>query len=214
MGNSLIPSKEFRIRTSEVNMDVFDHFSDEEIEKMKKWLEWSNNQTGNGRRYRWKERYRYKLLFQFLLETGARISEVLSLKHGDVSLEKNVITLRTLKQRNKEAKRTVPIHPGLREAYLNYVSGRELRNRIITDKKIFPMSRSAVDQFLKKMGRDLGFSIHAHKFRHTFAVKSLLNGVPVNILQQWLGHSNVWTTSTYTKAIGINSQEYMNQVKF
>jgi len=44
------------------------------------------------------------------------------------------------------------------------------------------MTRQSVDLFFKKMQKDLGFKIHAHKFRYTFAVKAVLSGVPINIL--------------------------------
>ncbi len=213
MGNSLIPSKEFKIRTSGSNINVNDRFTDEELERMKAWISWHSAEPSKKERYRWKERYRYQLLFKFLLLTGGRISEVLAIKGKDVNLNENSIILRTLKQKKKDAQRTIPLHPDLKEAFLDYASRLENRNRNIQDKNIFPMSRSAVDQFLKRMGKELDIKVHAHKFRHTFAVKAVLSDVPLNVLQDWLGHTNIWTTSTYTKAVGMQTQEYMNRIK-
>lgn len=145
---------------------------------------------------------------------AGRISEVLALKVKDVDLSSDSVTLKTLKQERKDTLRTLPLHPELKKAFLSYISSYEFRNRIIRERKLFPMSRSAVDQFLKKMGKELGIKIHAHKFRHTFAVNAILSDVPLNILQGWLGHTNIWTTNTYTRAIGIQTQEYMNRMKW
>jgi integrase/recombinase XerD len=38
--------------------------------------------------------------------------------------------------------------------------------------------------------------------RHGFAVDAVLNGVPLNILQRWLGHAKIETTAIYASAIG------------
>lgn len=39
-----------------------------------------------------------------------------------------------------------------------------------------------------------------HSLRHGFATRSLESGVPINQVQVLLGHSNIATTSVYTKA--------------
>ncbi|WP_369907623.1 tyrosine-type recombinase/integrase [Thermoplasma sp. Kam2015] len=41
--------------------------------------------------------------------------------------------------------------------------------------------------------------MHAHKFRHIFAVKAIMDQISLNVLQQWLGYSSVFTTSIYTQ---------------
>ncbi len=51
------------------------------------------------------------------------------------------------------------------------------------------------------------------KFRHTFAVKAIMDNVPLNVLQQWLGHSSVFTTSVYTQITGMDTSEFMGRVK-
>jgi site-specific recombinase XerD len=61
-----------------------------------------------------------------------------------------------------------------------------------------------VDLYFKKMQGKLGFRIHACKFRYTFAVKAIMDNVPLNVLQQWLGHSSIFTTSTYTQLTGMD----------
>jgi site-specific recombinase XerD len=75
------------------------------------------------------------------------------------------------------------------------------------------MQRQVVDLYFKKLQEKLGFNIHAHKFRHTFAVKAIMDNVPVNVLQQWLGHSSVFTTSIYTQITGMDTSEFMERVR-
>jgi len=75
------------------------------------------------------------------------------------------------------------------------------------------MTRQGVDKYFKKMQKDLGFKIHAHEFRHTFEVKAILNHVPLSVLQEWLGHSSIFTTSIYTKITGMDTSQFMNQIQ-
>jgi integrase/recombinase XerD len=82
-----------------------------------------------------------------------------------------------------------------------------------SEERLFNMTRQSVDLFFKKMQKDLGFKIHAHKFRHTFAVKAILSGVPINILQKWLSHSSIFITSIYTDITGMDTSQFMNKIQ-
>ncbi|MGC8693967.1 MAG: tyrosine-type recombinase/integrase [Thermoplasmata archaeon] len=75
------------------------------------------------------------------------------------------------------------------------------------------MTRQSADLYMKKLQNELKFSIHAHKFRHTFGVKAILDNVPVNILQKWLGHSSIFITSIYTDITGMDTSMFMNRIK-
>ncbi len=82
-----------------------------------------------------------------------------------------------------------------------------------SEELLFPMKRQAVDLYFKKIQEKIGIRIHAHKFRHTFAVKAIMDNVPLNVLQQWLGHSSVLTTSIYTQITGMDTSEFMGRVR-
>jgi site-specific recombinase XerD len=208
MGNSLIPSREMKVRASTPDIKV-EFFSEDEIDRMRKWIELNYNPERTVKRFRYSERSRYELLFEFLLRTGGRISEILDLTYKDVDTFTETVKMRTMK-RKKEVYRTIPLHQDLKKIFSIYSSGRRKYGK---DEKIFPMRRQAVDEFLKRMQRDLGFRIHAHKFRHTFAVKAIMDGVPLNVVQKWLGHSSVFTTSVYTDVTGMDTKEWMNRIK-
>ena len=191
-----------------------DFFSDEEVEKI--FHEISEKIDTDTRRS--EKHKRYFLLVEFLYRTGGRIDEVLTVKPSDVNLATNSIRLKTLKQGKdkktgiqREKYRIIPLHADLRDAYMQYLLDMNISTR--SEDLLFPLSRQVIDLYLKKMQDKLGFKVHAHKFRHTFAVKAIMDNVPLNVLQQWLGHSSVFTTSIYTQITGMDTSEFMGRVR-
>ena len=65
-----------------------------------------------------------------------------------------------------------------------------------------PISVRVLQQLLHELG-DLARvpDCHAHRFRHTFAVNSLLNGTSDLVLMQLLGHTTLEATKIYTQAM-------------
>ena len=190
-----------------------DFFSDEEVQKI--FLEVSDKIVEDKRRS--EKHKRYFLLVQFLYRTGARIDEILIVKPSDINLGTNSIRMKTLKQGKdkngiqREKYRIIPLHSELRDAYMQYLLDMNISTK--SEDPLFPMSRQVVDLYFKKMQDKLGYRIHAHKFRHTFAVKAIMDNVPLNVLQQWLGHSSVFTTSIYTQITGMDTSEFMERVR-
>ena len=191
-----------------------DFFSDEEVEKI--FHEISEKIHIDTRRS--EKHKRYFLLVEFLYRTGGRIDEVLTVKPSDVNLATNSIRLKTLKQGKdkktgiqREKYRIIPLHADLRDAYMQYLLDMNISTR--SEDLLFPLSRQVIDLYLKKMQDKLGFKVHAHKFRHTFAVKAIMDNVPLNVLQQWLGHSSVFTTSIYTQITGMDTSEFMGRMR-
>ena len=201
------------IQSSGRNLSI-DFFSDDEVmsilgEISKKVME-DKRRLGKHRRY--------FLLVQFLYRTGGRIDEVLLLRPADVNLGTNSVRMKTLKQGRdretglqKEKYRIIPLHVELRDVYMQYLLEMNINQK--SENLLFPMQRQVVDLYFKKLQARLGFGIHAHKFRHTFAVKAIMDNVPLNVLQQWMGHSSVFTTSIYTQITGMDTSEFMERVR-
>lgn len=161
---------------------------------------------------------RYFLLVQFLYRTGGRIDEVLLLRPADVNLGTNSVRMKTLKQGRdrvtglqKEKYRIIPLHSELRDFYMQYLLEMNISQK--SENLLFPMKRQVVDLYFKKLQERLGVGIHAHKFRHTFAVKAIMDNVPLNVLQQWMGHSSVFTTSIYTQITGMDTSQFMERIR-
>ncbi|MEM3265516.1 MAG: site-specific integrase [Thermoplasmata archaeon] len=205
MNNNIIPfPKNVKIQSTKQNIEI-EFFSDEDLtmifDFIKNKIETDKKKSDYHRRY--------LLLCKTLLRTGARIDEALQLKPSDINLDLNTITLITLKKR-KDSKRTIPLHPELKDHIMNYFLNFNISPR--SQELIFSMKRQAVDLYFKKMQNQLNIRIHAHKFRHTFGVRAVLDHVPLSVLQEWLGHSSIFTTSIYTQITGMNTNMFMNQI--
>ena len=190
-----------------------DFFSDEEVQKV--LHEISDKIVTDKRRS--EKHKRYFLLVEFLYRTGGRIDEILMVRPSDVNLATNSIRLKTLKQGKdkngvqREKYRVIPFHVDLRDAYMQYLLDMNISTK--SEDPLFPMSRQVIDLYFKKMQDRLGIKIHAHKFRHTFAVKAIMDNVPLNVLQQWLGHSSIFTTSIYTQITGMDTSQFMERIR-
>ena len=213
MGSVIPIPKNMMIQSSGRSLSI-DFFSDEEVQKIFQEIsEKINNDIRRSDKHK-----RYFLLVQFLYRTGGRIDEILLVKPSDVNLATNSIRMKTLKQGKdkktgiqREKYRIIPLHDDLRDAYMQYLIEENVSQK--SEDPLFPMKRQVVDIYFKKLQDKLGFKIHAHKFRHTFAVKAIMDNVPLNILQQWLGHSSVFTTSIYTQITGMDTSEFMGRVR-
>ncbi len=210
---SLPIPKNMMIQSSGRNLSI-DFFSDEEVNAILNEI----NMKIEGDRRRSSYHKRYFLLVNFLYRTGGRIDEVLIIRPADINLSTNSLRMKTLKQgknkntdQQREKYRIIPLHPALRDVYMQYLIEMNLNQK--SEDLLFPMRRQVVDLYLKKIQEKLGVRIHAHKFRHTFAVKAIMDQVPLNVLQQWLGHSSVFSTSIYTQITGMDTSEFMGRIR-
>jgi len=203
----------------------FEYFTDEDLglifNYFKNKLDSLNKEPKKNAKYI-RDLERYNLLVIVLLETGARINEALQLRPIDFNLQTGTIKLITLKKKikdkNKPIYRYIPIHRDLKEAFLTYIAKNHIDIR--ADVRLFNQTRTAVTEFFKKMQKEIEIQtgvkirIHAHKFRHTFAVKAIMAGVPLNVIQNWLAHSNIFITSIYLKITGRDTSSFMNLIDF
>ena len=89
--------------------------------------------------------------------------------------------------------RVVPIPKGWRNEFMS----------------LLPIKRTprALQRWFKKYAKkaNLNPDYVFHSLRHGFATRSLESGVPINQVQLLLGHSNIATTSIYTKANPVDA---------
>lgn len=147
----------------------------------------------------------YPLLATFLL-TGGRKTEVLGLEVDDVSLRHGKVYIRPNKWRRlktKGSKRTVPLHPQLREILSEYLLERERSGGL--GALLFPSHRGEGEKMivdlrkaLDRIGQRAGFPegyIKLHMLRHTYTAARLQTcdrGRPVAMytVARELGHSS------------------------
>lgn len=140
-------------------------------------------------------------IFELLVNTGLRESEVCNLKLDDVimSERKGVVIVRSGKG---EKYREVPLNANVRRAIQAYLEVRPNRgNYLFVSNKSNRLSESQLYRIIRKYADMAGIKAHPHMLRHTFATKLLREGkIDLPTLQNLLGHANINTTAVYTRA--------------
>jgi site-specific recombinase XerD len=134
---------------------------------------------------------RERALALVLLDTGLRLSELASLRVGDVRSDG---TLHVMGKGAKE--RIVPIGASARRALVRYLS---TRRSVAAGDPLFcgrwgpALSARGIQLAIARLGRRaaIGTRCSPHTFRHTFARGYLVNGGDVFSLQQILGHATL-----------------------
>ena len=141
-----------------------------------------------------------------LVHTGCRISEALALTPEHLDLSEGVIVFESLKKRRKGIFRAVPIPPSLSDALELVHDIRKKKRSKAKQKPIWTWSRSSAWRYIKAVMDDAGIGegpwASPKGLRHGFGVEAVSQGIPLNMLQKWLGHAQLSTTAIYANAVG------------
>lgn len=150
---------------------------------------------------------RDKALIELLYATGLRVSELLSLRPGDVHLDEGYLTC--IGKGNKQ--RLVPIgHTAadwvrryLRDARPSLVKKGKAPWLFVNAKGGARLSRVGFWKILKEYGVKAGVSraLSPHVLRHSFATHLLDRGADLRAIQMMLGHADLSTTQIYTHVL-------------
>jgi len=143
---------------------------------------------------------RLKAIFLLLLDTGLRASELCHLKLDDVDLQAG--TIKVLGKGRKE--RLLPFSPATKKALLIYIHTfrpepeNENVGELILTTDGGRLSYDGLRHIMQRFGKRVDIPrLHAHLFRHTFAVRYLMNGGDVMSLRLLLGHTSLEVTKMY-----------------
>ena len=146
-----------------------------------------------------------------LAHTGCRISEALALTPASIDIEEGFIAFRSLKKRGALTYRLVPVPVELLE-----------RLRLVhlgpgaTPDRIWQLSRSRAWQLVKLVMSEAEVALGPHRapkgLRHSFGIHAIRSGVPLNLLQRWLGHASLATTAIYASALGPEEREIASRM--
>lgn len=158
---------------------------------------------------------RDKAMLELLYATGIRVSELVDLDVGSISLPTGM--LRCCSGKNE---RVIPVYSTAVNAIADYIV--RVRSQIIT-----PAGGQAL--FLNLNGRRLtrqGFwkivknyaeqakivkEITPHTLRHSFALHLLENGAELKDIQAMLGHADISSTQIYVHLLNDHYKEVYNQ---
>ena len=143
------------------------------------------------------EQERDLAIVEFLYSSAVRVSELCRLNRDDICWESDDVMV--LGKGNKE-----------REVYLNarahlhlkqYLESRTDDNPALFVGTRAPhkrLTKSGIRNILKKIGSVAGVSkVHPHRFRRTSATDLLRMGMPIEQVQELLGHVKIETTRIY-----------------
>mgnify|MGYP000085632004 FL=1 len=136
-------------------------------------------------------------MIDLLASTGMRVGELVRLNRADIDFESRecVVLGKGSKERPVYFDARTKIH------LKNYLDSRSDDNPALFVSLLNPHHRlqiSGVEIRLRNMGRMLGIpKVHPHKFRRTLATKAIDKGMPIEQVQQLLGHSKIDTTMEY-----------------
>jgi len=154
---------------------------------------------------------RDEALFVFGINTALRISDLLSLKVGDVADKSgNVLDIVDIKERKTGKTKQFPINKSAKRALAAYLKARA---NFAPDEPLFPsrnggcpLSRWRARRILYAAGKAVGLDrIGTHSLRKTFGYHVYKNtGGDLGLVQKLLNHSSSGDTLRY---IGIDREE-------
>jgi site-specific recombinase XerD len=144
-----------------------------------------------------------------LLDTGLRISELCTLKMGDVQIEDGI--LKVLGKGNRE--RQVPFGREVQKLLWRYLSLSRPEPAHPQTVNVFltmdgkPLNKNSFGAIMHALGEKAGLAgirCSPHSLRHTAAISFLRNGGDAFSLQRLLGHSSLEMTRAYCQIADVD----------
>lgn len=184
----IVKSPVRRIHKVKTGKTVKETYSDESLELMRDHCESTRDLA----------------MIDLLASTGIRVGELVKLNISDVDFENRecIVFGKGNKQRKVYFDARTKIH------LQRYLSERNDDNDALFVSLQKPHSRlliGGVEIRLRKIGRELNFhKVHPHKFRRTLATMAIDKGMPIEQVQQLLGHQSIDTTLHYAMVNQVN----------
>ena len=164
---------------------------------------------------------RDRALFTLLYNTGARVSEVIDLRVGDVVLDISPVAHLRGKGRKR---RSMPIWKStavMLRRWQRHLPRAGENDPLFPNSSGGRLSRSSVTQRLalavkgatKSLPQLGGKPISPHTIRHTTAMHLLQAGVDITVIALWLGHESPTTTHIYLEADLAMKEEALSRLE-
>ena len=177
----ILKSPTRRIHKVKAALTIKETYTDEALEKMRDSC----------------EEPRDLALIDMLASTGMRVGELVLLNKDDINFEERecVVFGKGSKERMVYFDARTKIH------LQNYLQERTDDNPALFVSLRTPHERlqiGGVERRLRELGKKLDIEkVHPHKFRRTLATMAIDKGMPIEQLQQLLGHKRIDTTLQY-----------------
>lgn len=128
-----------------------------------------------------------------LLNTGARVSELVNINRADIQITDRKGTVRIVGKGNKE--RVIPLNADARRAITKYLEERTDSNEaLFLSNRMERISVRSVQHLINQYG------FNVHKLRHTFITDLVRSGQDISVVKSLSGHSSTDMVMRYSKA--------------
>ncbi len=146
---------------------------------------------------------RDRAIILFLLDTGCRVSELVNLNGGDISIRTGEVQIR---QGKGHKDRAAFLGQNSRNSLLEYYGERGVPDEQgpvwLSETRGKRLTLSGLQQLLKRLGRRSGARhCSPHTFRRTFAITCLRNGMDIFRLARLMGHSDIGVLRQYLSLV-------------
>lgn len=142
----------------------------------------------------------------FAINTGMRRGEIFNLTWFDTDLNRNVLNVRQTKT-GKD--RVIPMNDKVRLMLESMSKTNEfVFSSPRTNGKLVDVKKG----FRKAMENAKIFDLHFHDLRHTFATRLADAGIPLSVIAELLGHSDIRMTKRYSHATDKAKREAVQKL--
>lgn len=148
---------------------------------------------------------REKAIIELLYSTGCRVSELCSIKTQDIDFKSREVHLFGKGKKH----RTVFLNARAIVALNKYINNRGFESDYVIASERKPhngVTSRTIQTIVKTLGEKAGITerVFPHRIRHTTASDAINHGMPIEQVQNLLGHEKVTTTQIYAKCLKDN----------
>ena len=143
------------------------------------------------------ENLKHKMLLRTCYGCGLRVSEVVALRVKDIDGERRLLRVEQGKGRKD---RLIPLSDTLLTQLRDYWQLYRTRDSLfVSDMTRQALHITTVQSVYKTAKKRLGITKRGgiHGLRHAYATHQLESGLPIYLLQRWLGHADLHSTMRY-----------------
>ena len=159
---------------------------------------------------------REKAIFELLLSTGCRVSELVGIKLDEIQEDYSILV-----HGKGQKDRYVYMNANAKFAYQQYMNDRKDNSIWLFPRMISILDfhkgkgmkswyknpnlvneaehtdKGTIEFNVRQWGKKCNVKAYPHKFRRTCATNALRNGMPIEMVSRMLGHQNIGTTQIY-----------------
>ena len=149
------------------------------------------------------------MFYLMLYWTGVRISEALNITAHNIDYTEGVVVIESLKKRRRGQFRKIPIPDRFLAELKEYITINAIED------KLWTWARRTASRYVKTVMKKAGISgskASSKGLRHSFAVACVVQNVPLTLVQKWMGHASLSTTSIYLDIVGVEERYFAKRL--